>query len=66
VERVVCEYVTLCHCRDSLQENFRVYQNCITENLRKIFIQVTSLVVEAGETSSPRSTGGDGSVRYSK
>lgn len=60
MERVVCEQVTECHSRDSVQENVRVHQNSINEKLRKIFVQVTSLVVEAGETSSPRRTGGEG------
>lgn len=49
--------------RDSGQENFGVHQNSITEQVRKFFIQATTLVLEAHETSSLRRTGGEDSVR---
>ena len=58
--------MTACRSRESVQENCRVHQNSITEKLGKFFfIQVTTLVVEADENSSPRRMGGEGSVMYS-
>jgi hypothetical protein len=66
VERAVCEQVTVSLER-AYKKNCRVHQNFITGKLREFFfIQVTTLVVETDANSSPRRTGGEGSVMYSK